>query len=629
MPRRSASAADPAASPSTTATTHVDVGRASSPTARPYGFYWQLTDAAGRSLPGTVLLARGAQAPRLARAPAATTQFFQISSTGSNDVPEAALRAYHHAEKVMATADPGCQISWTLLAAIGRVESNHGRFGGAQLGADGVSRPEIRGPQLNGAGAFAAIADSDNGVLDRDKVWDRAVGQMQFLPETWHSVARDGDGDGKKNPDDIDDSALGSAVYLCGAGGSLADPAGMARAAFRYNHSDYYVQLVLSFQNGYQTGVFAVPSPPPPPAAEAKAVKKAHASTSTKPTHTRRRSPAAPKPVGRRPKPEPDHAQADAEADAQADPDPVGAEAGAASTAPGRPAAPATASARRTLDLGAEDAWGDARRPPTSTATAPSRPTPRSSPAWSASTSPSRSSAAGGDLVVYVIGGDGFRNADGSFARPCSPPRRRQLARTLTGLRPRSPGAWNDEPVPIDFADSPEPTLGVEWEFALVDKQLARPRQRRLRALRPGLVRHGPQPRIHKELLRNTVELTTGICRTTDEAMDELAGLIDLVRPLADELGVDLYSAGTHPFAEWSHQLLTPGPPLRGADRAHPVVGPADADLGRARARRRTPRARDADRLQPCSSGTPTSRRSRPPPRSGPAPTPATPATGR
>jgi carboxylate-amine ligase len=41
--------------------------------------------------------------------------------------------------------------------------------------------------------------------------------------------------------------------------------------------------------------------------------------------------------------------------------------------------------------------------------------------------------------------------------------------------------------------------------------------------------------------------------------MAELAGLIELVRPCADELGVDLYSAGTHPFAEWSHQLLTPG----------------------------------------------------------------------
>ncbi len=111
----------------------------------------------------------------------------------------------------------------------------------------------------------------------------------------------------------------------------------------------------------------------------------------------------------------------------------------------------------------------------------------------------------------------------------------------------------------IDFARSDGPTLGVEWEFALVDK-----RSRDLVNAASELFdlvseRHGPQPRIHKELLRNTVELTTGICRTTNEAVDELAEMIALVRPLADELGVDLYSAGTHPFAEWSHQLLTPG----------------------------------------------------------------------
>ena len=220
--------------------------------------------------PGAFLMSQ-AQAKAIAKAGAkkdprgsSDDQHFKISSTGSNDVPEAALRAYRHAEKVMATADPDCDISWTLLAAIGRVETNHGRFGGAELGSDGVSRPEIRGPQLDGAGPFAAIHDSDNGTLDRDKVWDRAVGQMQFLPQTWRSVERDGDGDGTKNPDDIDDSALGSAVYLCGAGGSLADRAGMARAAFRYNHSDYYVSLVLSMQAGFETGVFALPSPPPP-----------------------------------------------------------------------------------------------------------------------------------------------------------------------------------------------------------------------------------------------------------------------------------------------------------------------------------------------------------------------------
>jgi carboxylate-amine ligase len=113
--------------------------------------------------------------------------------------------------------------------------------------------------------------------------------------------------------------------------------------------------------------------------------------------------------------------------------------------------------------------------------------------------------------------------------------------------------------VAIDFPGSPRPTLGVEWEFALVDKEsrdLVNAASELFHLVRD---RHGEEPRLHKELLRNTVELTTGICDTVDEAMTELAEMIAKVRPLADELGVDLYSAGTHPFAAWSHQLLTEG----------------------------------------------------------------------
>ena len=111
----------------------------------------------------------------------------------------------------------------------------------------------------------------------------------------------------------------------------------------------------------------------------------------------------------------------------------------------------------------------------------------------------------------------------------------------------------------VEFADSPTPTLGVEWEFALVSRE-----SRDLVNAVPELYdlveqRHGPQPRLHKEMLLNTVELTTGICRTTREAVAQLADLLGLVRPIAAELGVDLYSAGTHPFGEWSGQRLTPG----------------------------------------------------------------------
>ncbi|SDR88233.1 carboxylate-amine ligase [Nocardioides scoriae] len=113
--------------------------------------------------------------------------------------------------------------------------------------------------------------------------------------------------------------------------------------------------------------------------------------------------------------------------------------------------------------------------------------------------------------------------------------------------------------MPIDFHDSPAPTLGVEWEFALVDagtRDLSNTASELFALLHE---RHGEQPRIHRELLRNTVELTTGICTTTGEAVGQLGELLDLVRPVAAELGVDLYSAGTHPFAEWSQAQLTSG----------------------------------------------------------------------
>ncbi len=111
----------------------------------------------------------------------------------------------------------------------------------------------------------------------------------------------------------------------------------------------------------------------------------------------------------------------------------------------------------------------------------------------------------------------------------------------------------------IDYTPSPRPTLGVEWEFALVDRttrDLANSASELFDRVRSA---HGEQPQVHKELLRNTVEVVTGVCDTTAEAMADLAGTLRLVRPVADELGVDLYSAGTHPFAQWSTQLLTPG----------------------------------------------------------------------
>lgn len=113
--------------------------------------------------------------------------------------------------------------------------------------------------------------------------------------------------------------------------------------------------------------------------------------------------------------------------------------------------------------------------------------------------------------------------------------------------------------VRIDFHPSPRPTLGVEWELALVDKtsrDLVNSAATLFEAAGPRLDDPG---RLHQELLRNTVEIVTGVCDTVAEAVEDLTGTLRVVLPVADEQGVDLYGAGSHPFAAWSSQVLTPG----------------------------------------------------------------------
>jgi membrane-bound lytic murein transglycosylase B len=172
----------------------------------------------------------------------------------ANGIPVVALHAYRNAEKTLAKDLPACGLNWSLLAGIGRVESNHGQFAGATLLADGRSDPPVRGPALNGNG-FATITDTDGGALDGDAAYDRAIGPMQFIPGTWRGFAVDGDGDGHADPYDIDDAALAAGYYLCRAGGNLRTPQGQHDAVFAYNHSEDYVRLVLDLAAAYAHGV--------------------------------------------------------------------------------------------------------------------------------------------------------------------------------------------------------------------------------------------------------------------------------------------------------------------------------------------------------------------------------------
>ncbi len=111
-------------------------------------------------------------------------------------------------------------------------------------------------------------------------------------------------------------------------------------------------------------------------------------------------------------------------------------------------------------------------------------------------------------------------------------------------------------PVRIDFAGSERPTLGVEWEFALVDVASSDLSNEAAAVI----TEIGATPHVHKELLRNTIEVVTGVCDTVAEAVDDLRSTLIPVRTVVEDRGMELFCAGTHPFAQWSAQELTDGP---------------------------------------------------------------------
>lgn len=103
-------------------------------------------------------------------------------------------------------------LSWTVLAAIGQVESNHGRN---------------NGPSSAGA-----------------------LGPMQFMPATWKAYGVDGDGDGEADIWSPFDAVPSAAKYLC-ANGAGRGGEKLRKALWFYNHSWSYVDRVLALADAY------------------------------------------------------------------------------------------------------------------------------------------------------------------------------------------------------------------------------------------------------------------------------------------------------------------------------------------------------------------------------------------
>jgi membrane-bound lytic murein transglycosylase B len=99
---------------------------------------------------------------------------------------------------------------WYVLAAVGKVESNHG---------------QNMGPSSAGA-----------------------MGPMQFLPSTWEQYGVDGNGDGEENIMDPKDAIPAAASYLEDGGA----PKDWPKALYAYNHSGQYVREVLGIAESYK-----------------------------------------------------------------------------------------------------------------------------------------------------------------------------------------------------------------------------------------------------------------------------------------------------------------------------------------------------------------------------------------
>lgn len=169
-------------------------------------------------------------------------------------IPAGALEAYAYAARVAEVENPDCHLSWPTLAGIGMVESHHGAYRGASIAPNGDVTPFIRGVRLDGTMGNLEIIDSDAGVLDGDPHLDRAMGPMQFIPETWRLYGVDANNDGKVSPDNFDDAALSAAGYLCWRGKDLSTPRGWMNALRAYNLSDQYARTVRDWATAYAEG---------------------------------------------------------------------------------------------------------------------------------------------------------------------------------------------------------------------------------------------------------------------------------------------------------------------------------------------------------------------------------------
>lgn len=113
----------------------------------------------------------------------------------------------------------------------------------------------------------------------------------------------------------------------------------------------------------------------------------------------------------------------------------------------------------------------------------------------------------------------------------------------------------------VDFTPSGAPTLGVEVEYGIVNKEtgdLVEVADEVLSIVGDGHP-DNEHPKAKHELFNSSIEVITGVCQTPDDAVADLRATHLELKPHLDARGLGLESSGTHPYAVWETMNLSPG----------------------------------------------------------------------
>ena len=108
----------------------------------------------------------------------------------------------------------------------------------------------------------------------------------------------------------------------------------------------------------------------------------------------------------------------------------------------------------------------------------------------------------------------------------------------------------------MKFEQSERGLIGVEWELQMIDKDTGDLRQS-ADAVMDIVESLGDVPNIHREMLLNTIEITSKPRRLASECLDDLLENIAIIEPVTTPMRIDLATAGTHPFATPAYQRVT------------------------------------------------------------------------